>query len=188
MTSNVIDYWQTRYVAGVRGSGEGSRGKAAQRKAEFVNGLIAAHGVKTVIDWGCGDGIVAALISANRYVGLDVSPAAITLCRERVHLPGRTWLTYDGMVAPQLPAAGLALSLDVIFHLTDDALYRRHLELLFDSAPLVCIHSSNHDVADEPPHMRSREFVPGVPRGWRCICEGPADAIGFWVFEREAAA
>lgn len=186
---NVIDYWEGRYAHGKRGSGAGSRGDAAKRKAEFVNDLIAARNVRSVIDWGCGDGIVAQLISVPRYIGLDVSWAAIALCRQRAaESPGRTWLAYDGIVAPELPPAGLALSLDVLFHLTDDALYRRHLELLFGSAPLVCIHSSNHEVTDEPLHMRSREFAADVPQGWRCVCEGPSDAIGFWVFEREAAA
>ena len=35
--------------------------------------------------------------------------------------------------------------------------------------------------------MLHREFLPDVPRGWRCAHEGPDRAIGFWVFEREAA-
>ncbi len=186
MTFDVVRYWEGRYVHGKRGSGLGSRGEAKKRKATFVNALVAARNVDTVVDWGCGDGIVAALIDAPHYIGLDVSPSAIALCRERADAPGRTWLTYDGFAAPALPPADLALSLDVIFHLIDDALYRRHLELLFGSAPLVCIHSSNRDEAGEVVHMREREFLPDVPPGWRCIHEGPSDAIGFWVFEREA--
>jgi SAM-dependent methyltransferase len=183
---DVVGYWEARYAHGKRGSGDGSRGDAAKRKAAFINSLIAERNVSSVTDWGCGDGVVARLIEAPAYVGLDVSPSAIALCRVRADAPGRTWLAYDGLTAPELPPADLALSLDVIFHLTDDALYRRHLELLFGSAPLVCIHSSNREEADEVTHMRSREFVPDVPHGWRCIHEGPGDAIGFWVFEHEA--
>ena len=186
MSFDVVGYWEARYAYGKRGSGVGSRGDAAKRKAAFVNSLITERNVSSVIDWGCGDGVVARLIEAPRYVGVDVSPSAVAVSHMRADAPGRTWLTYDGVTSPELPPADLALSLDVIFHLIDDVLYRRHLELLFGSAPLVCVHSSNRDEDAKVEHMRSREFLPDVPHGWRCIHEGPSDAIGFWVFEREA--
>ena len=186
MSRTVIEYWESRYLSGRRGSGEGSRGAAARRKAAFVNRLTDRYRVNRIIDWGCGDGEVARRLKVRRYVGLDVSAAALDICRGRVSLPRTTWLHFDGIRAPKLPPAGLALSLDVLFHLTDDVLYRRHLGLLFGSAPLVCIHSSNSDEAGEA-HVLHREFLPDVPRGWRCVHEGPDRAIGFWVFEREAA-
>jgi len=182
----VIEYWESRYLAGRRSSGEGSRGAAARHKAAFVNALTDRYRVNRIIDWGCGDGEIAARLKVRRYVGLDVSAAALAICRERVRLPRRAWVYFDGIRAPELPPAGLALSLDVLFHLTEERLYRRHLELLFGSAPVVCIHSSNHDEAGEA-HVLHREFLPDVPRGWRCVHEGPDRAIGFWVFEREAA-
>jgi len=187
MSFGVTDYWEERYRAGKRGSGEGSRGEAAQRKAAFVNALTHRYHVNRIIDWGCGDGEVARLLDVRRYIGLDVSRTALAICRKRVCLPRRTWLHFDGMTAPQLPPAGLALSLDVIFHLVDERLYRRHMELLFASAPLVCIHSSNHAEAGQE-HVLHREFLPDVPRGWHCIHKGPEHAIGFWVFKREGAA
>lgn len=184
---NVVEYWDGRYTAGKRGSGEGSRGAAARRKAAFVNRLTDRYRVNRIIDWGCGDGEIAARLKVRRYVGLDVSAAALALCRQSVLLPRCSWILINGTRYPEgLPPAGLALSLDVIFHLTDQRLYRAHLRHLFRSAPLVCIHSSNFDEAGGA-HVLHREFLPDVPRGWRCVHEGPDRAIGFWVFEREAA-
>jgi len=182
--SGVSDYWEERYLAGKRGSGPGSRGEAAERKAAFVNALIAEHEVNRVIDWGCGDGEIARRLVCRRYVGLDVSPAAIALCQEIVELPRRTWIAFDGWRRPQMPEAQLSLSLDVIFHLTEERLYRRHLRLVFGAAPLVCIHSSNRNEEGES-HVLHREFVPDVPKGWE-VLHRPDDEreIGFWVFRR----
>jgi trans-aconitate methyltransferase len=184
--SSVTTYWERRYREGKRGSGPGSCGAEAERKAVFVNALIAERHVNRVVDWGCGDGVIAAMLHCRRYVGIDVSPTALALCEERVRLPRRTWVQFDGWKTPDLPPAQLALSLDVIFHLTEERYYRRHLRLLFGSAPLVCIHSSNVDEEGEA-HVLHREFLPDVPKGWE-ILHRPAGErdIGFWVF-REVA-
>ena len=75
----------------------------------------------------------------------------------------------------------------MIFHLTDERLYRRHLRLVFGAAPLVCIHSSNVDQAGEA-HVLHREFLPDVPRGWELLHRpGDDSAIGFWVFGKGAS-
>ncbi len=186
--SIVIDYWERRYREGKRCSGAGSRGEAAERKAAFVNALIEEHHVNRVVDWGCGDGEIARLLTCRRYIGLDVSPAAIALCEEHVQLPRRAWRVIDGWKAPELPPAQLALSLDVIFHLIEERYYRRHLRLVFGSAPLVCIHSSNRDEGGES-HVLHRKFLPDVPKSWE-ILHRPEDEreIGFWVFRRQPKA
>jgi hypothetical protein len=81
-----------------------------------------------------------------------------------------------------LPEAQLALSLDVIFHLVEERYYRRHLKLLFGSAPLVCIHSSNRDEEGES-HVLHREFLSDVPNGWDVLRRPDNERdIGFWVF------
>lgn len=187
MSSSVADYWERRYLDGKRGSGRGARGAEAERKAAFVNALIAKYHINRIIDWGCGDGEVARLLSCRRYTGLDVSPAAIALCERTVQLPRRTWVRFNGWVRPELPNAQLSLSLDVIFHLTEERYYKRHLKLLFGAAPLVCIHSSNHDEEGEA-HVLHREFLPDVPKGWDML-HRPQDerAIGFWVFRKAAS-
>jgi hypothetical protein len=175
-----LKYWESRYVAG-DGSGKGSRGRQANHKAAFVNSLIEKYQVQTVVDWGCGDGIVAARIKAPRYIGLEVSAKGLELCKALADGPSREWHLYDGMNAPSV-SGDLSLSLDVIFHLITDELYRRHLELVFGSAPIVCITSSNRDERGNE-HVLHREFLHDVPRGWSVVREPAKDAdVGLWVF------
>jgi SAM-dependent methyltransferase len=184
MTFDPIAYWQMRYALTRRGSGPGSRGDYAEAKAAYVNRLIRLGRLRRVVDWGCGDGVVAAKIHAPNYTGLDVSPEALDSCRRLAADPGRSWILFDGWTPPALGRQDLALSLDVLFHLTDDALYRRHLALVFGSARFVCISAANHDetVAE---HVRHRTFLDDIPAGWR-IVDRPADPkkIGLYLLRR----
>jgi SAM-dependent methyltransferase len=184
MTFDPITYWQERYEHGKRGSGAGSRGEAAQAKAAYVNRLVRRGHLRRVIDWGCGDGVVAAMIRAPEYVGLDVSAAALDSCRHTAAGRGRSWVLFDGWTKPPIARGDLALSLDVLFHLTDDDLYRRHLELVFGSARFVCISAANRNETGAP-HVRHRAFLEDIPAGWRVI-DRPADpnAIGLYLLRR----
>lgn len=181
MNTNV--YWETRYREG-GGSGKGSRGRQANRKAAYVNRLIRQRNVRSLVDWGCGDGRVARNLHVASYTGIEVSQSALDLCRSVADAPGRSWVLYDGKTPPAVGRADLALSLDVIFHLTDDEMYHRYLDLLFGSAPLVCIHSSNRDEAGRE-HVLHRKFSLDVPSNWR-VLRKPAneEEIGFWLLRR----
>lgn len=182
--SGGVDYWEGRYLAG-RGSGRGSRGRQANRKAGYVNKVVRAYKIRSIADWGCGDGIVACKIKVARYIGLEVSQTALEICKKRADGPGREWYLFDGLDAPEI-RADLALSLDVIFHLTDDRLYRRHLELLFGSAAIVLIAAANKNQSGRI-HVQHRRFLSDVPGGWR-IPNKPADQdeIGMWLFRKAA--
>lgn len=184
---DVIQYWDHRYRT-KRGSGPGSRRSAAAAKARFINNLMARYSVQSMIDWGCGDGVVAAKFYVPHYIGLDVSPIALVIAQRNCYQKTEqgydwSWLYYDGFNAPPI-CADLALSLDVIFHLIDDDMYRRHMELLFGSAPLVCIHSSNKDEAGHR-HVLHRAFYTDVPRDFKLLHSPVTDDIGFWVFAHE---
>ena len=48
-------YWKRRYDNGGN-SGAGSYNRLAKFKAEIINGFVKSHMIKTVIEWGCGDG------------------------------------------------------------------------------------------------------------------------------------
>ena len=48
-------YWESRYAAG-RSFGVGSYSKFAKFKAEILNSFVEKHSVKSVIEFGCGDG------------------------------------------------------------------------------------------------------------------------------------
>lgn len=79
------EYWEKRYREGGT-SGSGSYGKLGEFKAEVINSFIEEQGIKSVIDFGCGDGnqlSVFQLPACTTYIGLDVSKTAIRRCIER---------------------------------------------------------------------------------------------------------
>lgn len=159
-------YWQARYQAG-RTSGAGSYGRLSAFKAETLNAFVAGHDVRSVVELGCGDGGQLALADYPDYTGLDIAPAAVELCRQRFSAdPRKRFLVYDPRTfgPDKGPRAELALSLDVIYHLVEDALFETHMDHLFGLATrYVAIYSSNRD---EPgaPHVRHRRFTPWVAR------------------------
>lgn len=169
-------YWEERYVSG-GDSGPGSYGKFALFKAEILNGFVAEHQVRSVIEFGCGDGNQLELATYPVYLGVDVSETAIARCRERFRAdPTKTFLLaqdYDGR------RAELALSLDVIFHLVEDRVFEQYMEALFQAATrFVIIYSSNRD---EPPdresmHVRHRRFTAWIDAqapGWTLMAHVP---------------
>lgn len=75
-------YWERRYAAGGT-SGSGSYGRLAQFKAEILNAFVSENDVRTVLEFGCGDGHQLGLARYPSYTGLDVSATAVQLCKER---------------------------------------------------------------------------------------------------------
>jgi len=74
------DYWRQRYKAGGT-SGAGSYHKLAKFKAEVLNAFVKEHGIRTIIEYGCGDGNQLSLSEYPSYIGFDVSQKAIEICR-----------------------------------------------------------------------------------------------------------
>ncbi|MFO7595959.1 MAG: glycosyltransferase [Desulfocurvibacter africanus] len=171
-------YWQARYHAG-RTSGAGSYGRLAAFKADTLNAFVAEHGIRSVVELGCGDGSQLALAEYPDYTGLDIAPAAVEQCRQRfADDPSKRFLAYD----PQAfrpdsgPRAELALSLDVIYHLVEDALFEAYMDHLFGMATrFVAIYSSDRD---EPgaPHVRHWKFTTWIERNrpeWKLLTAVP---------------
>src|SRR5690625_7083258 len=67
------EYWEQRYASGVH-SGAGSYKKFAQFKADTLNRFVSEHGIRTVTEFGCGDGNQLLLAQYPQYLGIDVSP------------------------------------------------------------------------------------------------------------------
>jgi len=157
-------YWSERYQSG-RNSGPGSYGNLARFKADVLNDLVKERDVQSVIEFGCGDGNQLALAQYPKYVGYDVSPIAVDMCRamfagdtsKEFHLVGE----YDGR------EADLSMSLDVIYHLTEDRVFDAYMRRLFGAAlRYVVVYSSNQEQPIEPVsiHVRHREFSKWVAR------------------------
>jgi SAM-dependent methyltransferase len=136
-------YWRKRYAEGGH-SGAGSSGRLARFKAETLNRFVARNEVRSVIEFGCGDGNQLRLARYPRYLGVDVSPDAVARCRAIFadDTSKRFVLTrdYDG------ESADLALSLDVIYHLVEDAVYEKYMHTLFSAARRhVILYTSDTD-------------------------------------------
>lgn len=169
---SVLRYWKNRHRK-KRGTwqavGRGSIGRLADWKVQCVNELVAATGAISMIDIGCGDGRLAQSFKVPDYLGLDVSGHPLEEARARVG--GRRIWRFERYDPEEhlRETADVAISLDVAFHLVDDALYRRHLEHLFGAARrAVGIYSTDFD---GPPrgHVRDRavsDHVEDLYPGW----------------------
>jgi len=152
------EYWESRYAEHGT-SGHGSYGELAHYKAGFLNSFVRDQHVGSVVEFGCGDGRQLALADYPSYVGFDVSPTAVDMCRHRfADDPTKQFLLYDPAVDPGV-SAELALSLDVVYHLVEDEIYEQHLRHLFGAAQrFVILYTSDADDGHPrtAPHVRHR--------------------------------
>jgi hypothetical protein len=165
-------YWEERYIAG-RNSGPGSYGDLAKFKAKILNEFIAAESVQSIIEFGCGDGHQLSLAHYPRYLGLDVSSAAIVKCRAL--FAGDSSKEFKMMQYYNSDKADAALSLDVIYHLVEDNIFEKYMTTIFDCAERwVVIYSSNFDGLGEKfaEHVRHRKFTNWITMNrpkWYCF-------------------
>jgi SAM-dependent methyltransferase len=190
------DYWERNYKRGGT-SGNGSYGALASSKADFLNTFVRENGVKSVIEFGCGDGHQLSLAAYPSYIGLDVSRTAIGLCRRRFDEdPTKSFFLYDGTCFvdhARIFAAELAISLDVIYHLVEDRVFATYLDHLFAAARrYVIIYSTDMVMAGTGPHVRHRPISARIEKSyaqWRVaqVVRGPVAEPGrpdFFVYER----
>lgn len=161
-------YWEQRYRLGMT-SGAGSFGRAANFKADFLNEFVLEMGVKSIIEFGCGDGRQLALAKYPNYVGLDVSRTALQLCQRRFsNDPTKSFYLLDALQTSSIDdrfVADLAISLDVIYHLLEDTVYENHLTNLFNaSRRFVIVYSSDCEASTRSKHVRHRRFTADVLR------------------------
>lgn len=195
-------YWEHRYRSGGN-SGSGSYGRLAQFKADFLNDFVASNDVGTVLELGCGDGAQLSLGSYPSYVGVDVSEAAVARCRARfADDPTKSFRSLDALGEA---TAEMTMSLDVIYHLLEDAVFERHMNTLFDAAErFVVVYATDTDETPRHagPHVRHRRFTAWVDRhrpDWPLIRHEPnpyafngdhrsSSDAGFFVYARPASA
>ncbi|PDT50363.1 methyltransferase [Sinorhizobium fredii] len=162
-------YWEHRYRRG-RDSGDGSYGRLAQFKADFLNHFVLSNGITSVIELGCGDGAQLELATYPQYIGVDISPTALEICRSSFRDDyTKSFISYE--LLHEMPSQDLALSLDVIFHLVEDSIFERYLRDLFGSSgKYVIIYSSDREEDTPAPHVRHHKFTPWIAKnmkGWK---------------------
>lgn len=157
-----VQYWEDRYRSGGN-SGAGSYGVLAEFKADFLNSFVVRESIKSVIEFGCGDGAQLALARYPRYIGLDVTKSAVRTCIGRYSDDlTKSFFLYDPECFSdpgKVFRADLSLSLDVIYHLIEDAVFDTYMNHLFAaSTRFVIVYSSDHDEALPNSHVRHRHF------------------------------
>lgn len=158
---NSRQYWEERYNSG-GDSGEGSYGQLARYKADFINEFCRDNRAESVIEFGCGDGNQTSLLSIPKYTGVDISKKCIEECRKSLSRRGFEFFVLEDYLKSSPTACNdLALSLDVIYHLVEDSIYKSYIDtLLAASRKHALIYSSNFDHYDKSlPHVRHREFI-----------------------------
>lgn len=189
-------YWERTYARGGT-SGAGSYGALAEGKAAFLNDFVGSRGVKSVIEFGCGDGNQLSLADYPGYIGLDVSRSAIELCQRRFARDrAKSFFLYDGACFTDragLFAADLAISLDVIYHLIEDQVFETYMSHLFAAGrDFVIIYATDTEIGGTAPHVRHRRFTRWAEDhapGWRlaAVTTGPdsgQDRADFFTYER----
>ena len=148
MGFDVKDYWENRYKAG-RDSGAGSYGRLAKYKADFLNEFVKQHNIKSVLELGCGDGNQLSLFQFPSYVGIDISDEIVEKNKETYQDdPTRNFYTYSEFENIN-ETFDLVLSLDVVYHLSNDQVYFDYIQTLFERSKRYVIIYSN-DVTQTP--------------------------------------
>ncbi|MDO8657397.1 MAG: hypothetical protein Q7K55_01555 [Candidatus Levybacteria bacterium] len=168
-------YWENRYKSGDN-SGAGSYGKVATFKSKIINDFIGKNRVKSILEFGCGDGNQLSLFKVKKYIGLDISRHIIKKCSEKMFTDKtKSFFLYDPKCFidnQSLFKSDLTLSLEIIFHIIEGDIFNLHMEHLFNSSnKYVIIYSSNKNSAQKY-HVRHRNFTDWVSKNkpnWKLI-------------------
>jgi hypothetical protein len=156
--NNSADYWENRYRAGGH-SGAGSYNRLAAFKAEVLNDFVARNSIRSVIEFGVGDGAQLRLANYPSYIGVDISETVVRATREKFAADKSVTILHTSEVAAQY-RADLALSLDVIYHLVEDETFDAYMRQLFAAATkYVVVYASDFDSDWPNPHVRHRRFT-----------------------------
>lgn len=160
--SESASYWENRYKSGGN-SGDGSYGALAAFKTEILNKFVDDNAIRTVIEFGCGDGNQLQLANYPSYRGFDVSNNAIEICQKKFHDDDHKSFSLVNEYNDE--DADLSLSLDVVFHLVENDVFDQYMTTLFDAGlKFVIIYASDTNEQDKPqlPHVFHRKFTDWV--------------------------
>lgn len=154
-------YWENRYANGGN-SGDGSYSQDAEAKSSYINNLIKKYDLKTINDYGHGDGNQLTYIKGfNAYYGYDVSKTARNKCISKFKDNKYTFIDDPS----NFPKSDLVMSLDVIYHIIEDNLYKNYLKTLFSIGKYVLIYAVDNNVKGAP-HYQAREFTPYIRKNF----------------------
>jgi SAM-dependent methyltransferase len=173
---NYAKFWDNRYAMG-GSSGPGSEGILAAEKAAFINQYVKKKRIQYVFELGCGDGQQLARATYGSYIGLDISPRAVHLCRTR--FADDESKIFFHCPPEEMPFAGpklgdLGLSLDVLYHLPTEDDLRSYLTTLFGAARkhvIIFAHDGSTQVGFNVPALPWQHLVADLAPGWKRTAE-----------------
>ena len=176
-------YWQDRYVNGGN-SGSGSYGVFCDYKATVINNFVKQFKIETVLELGCGDGNQLSLFDIPVYVGQDISQKCVE--QNKIRFPQYTFITSHDDIG----GFDLTMSLDVVFHLIEDKVYKQYIYDLFNlSDRFVMIYAPNEDKVIAQ-HVKYRKFTDDIPLDFKLFkhivnpLKGEYTQADFYIFER----
>ena len=168
---DTVEYWENRYLSG-RNSGEGSYGENAIYKAKKFNKILNKYFLKSVIEFGCGDGNNLFLYECENYIGFDVSQKAIQICKDRYkNDKSKSFIYYNpkSFKSSDLKA-DIMISFEVLFHLVEGDLYKKYIKDLFESSSkYVLIFAPNEEKQSDTKHVVFRKFTKDIPDNFELI-------------------
>ena len=142
------------------GSGVGSLASNNISYMEFIQSFIESHGVKSVVDFGCGDWQFSRLInwSDADYVGLDLVPHLIETNRKNFARSGVSFEIFRSL--DDVPDADLLICKDVFQHLSNETI-AKYLAIFKQRFRFLLITND-----DQPETLVNGEIEAG---GWRPV-------------------
>lgn len=183
-------YWENRYRKDGN-SGQGSFGKKAAYKADFINEFVARNQIAKIIEFGCGDGNQLKQFNFPEYIGLDVSRTIIQKCKTLF----ASDTTKQFFTSASLPTdketvlkADLVLSLDVIYHLVEDTVFETYMRDLFAASTRFVIIYAWDVEEGRKYHVRHRKFSHWIEKniaGFQLVSkQSHPDFCDFFVYEK----
>ena len=103
---------------------------------------------------------MASLFNFPHYFGFDPSITALNRCVERCWKDGIKFFSVYNPKEYDVEPVGLALSLDVIYHLIEDDVFELYMKHLFSSSNrYVIIYSTDYDEFTPFLHIKHRKFT-----------------------------
>ena len=156
---NSQTYWEARYQKGGN-SGVGSYDNLAHFKASIINNFVKQNNISHIDELGCGDGNQLTFAKYPNYVGYDVSETILEKVKIKFKEDNTKQFFNISDYSKLKSKLEAVLSLDVIYHLIEDEIFKTHMERLFDGYKFVIIFSTNfNDKFYNGGHVKNRQFT-----------------------------
>lgn len=178
-------YWEERYSKG-GDSGQGSYGNNAIIKANYINSVIQKYQIKTINDLGHGDGNQISQLKGDfKYFGYDVSSSARERCINKFK-DDRRYTFLDSIET--MTKGDLAMSIDVIYHLTEWEVYEQYLKDLFSLGQYILIYGMNMEI-NGLSHVVARPFNELIERVYENyslidVADGSHPDVKFYLYSK----